>query len=431
MTKILFNLLSVLLISALLFSCGGDENDTDDAINASPEISNALSDLMLDEGFESTTVNLAAVFSDSDGDDLNYSATSSPSSVVTVSISGSMLTITEAGTGNALVTVTANDGNGGSTSDEFAVAVSESDPEPTVCANDNSTNQDNTMCDNTPSVANQYEESIVGQIRQISTNRVPDHDYGNQVANLGITGLTSTTVMYEIDATPELAASTTSIVDEAFMPAYDFGIALNGVPIDPAPGTPFIFENTETGEYNWDWVFEPTNNRNEVGLDCNNAHLQPDMMAGTGLIHYHGDMQVYADDLLAGLGTGSTVPTDPVQVGWAVDGFPIFYKYGPDGNDGLAALTPSYQVKEGERPGDGVSEPCGEYNGKYTNDYEFVDGSGDLDECNGISRSVTINNAETGGMETFDYFYVVTDEFPVISRCLSGTPSEDFRKGGM
>ncbi|MEP1035009.1 YHYH protein [Ekhidna sp.] len=407
------------------FIACGDDGDED--VNASPEVVAALDDITLSPGFQSTTVNLAPVFNDSDGNSLNYSATSSATTVVTVSVAGSTLTINEVANGNADITVTATDGNGGSATDNFSVTVAT-----TECTSDNSTNQNNTVCNNTPSADNEYTETFIGNgNRQITTNRVPAHDYGNQVANLGISGLTSNMVTYEIDATPELATNTTSIIDTDNMPAYDFGIALNGVPIDPAPGTPFIFEDTDTGEYNWDWVFEPTNNRSEVGLDCNNAHLQPDMQAGTGLIHYHGDMAVYADALLAGLGTGSTVPSQPVQVGWAVDGFPIFYKYGPDGSEGVELLTPSYQLKDGERPGDGNSEPCGEYNGKYTNDYEYVTGSGDLDACNGISRAVTIFNSQTQGTETFDYFYVITDDFPVISRCLSGTPSQDFAKGGM
>ena len=174
--------------------------------------------------------------------------------------------------------------------------------------------------------------------------------------------------------------------------------------------------------------FEPNNNRTAVGLDCNTAHLQPTDNNSKGLIHYHGDMVVYANSLLAGLGDGTTEPTASVQIGWASDGFPIVYKYGPNaaGTD-VELLESSYQLKTGERPGDGMTEPCGDYNGKYTNDYEFVSGSGDLDECNGIERSITLNTP-AGVSETFSYFYVITDEFPVIGRCLSGTPDEDFFK---
>ncbi|WP_436515367.1 YHYH protein [Ekhidna sp. To15] len=430
MTRISKYLLVGLIVSTL-FSCGSDSDDPIEEMNVSPEVATSLDDLNLTAGFQSTTVSLASAFTDADGDDLNFSATSSPSSVITVAVSGSNLTINEVSAGNALVTITASDGNGGNASTDFTVTIME---ESTECSNDNSINLQNTTCDNTPTEDNEYTETLeVNDIRKIVTNRVPDHDYGNQIANLGVMSLVSTTETFTFTADPSLAMSTTGILDENNRPAYDYGIALNGVPIDPAPAEPFIFTvdnpgGSNDGEYNWDWVFEPNNNRTAVGLDCNTAHLQPTDNNTKGLIHYHGDMVVYANSLLAGLGDGTTEPTDAVQVGWASDGFPIVYKYGPNsGGTDVVLLESSYQLKDGERPGDGMTEPCGEYNGKYTNDYEFVSESGDLDECNGISRSITLTTP-AGGSETFSYFYVITDEFPVIGRCLSGTPDEDFSK---
>jgi len=173
---------------------------------------------------------------------------------------------------------------------------------------------------------------------------------------------------------------------------------------------------------NWDWVFEPTMNQGQgagkVNLDCASAHK-----SNARGYHYHGNMFEYAEVLYAGIST-TTVPTGPVQMGWAADGFPILYRYGPDGVGGLALLTPSYRLKEGLRPGDGVSAPCGSYTGKYTNDYEYISGLGDLDECNGIERDVTLQTV--AGTVTFSYFYVITDGFPQISRCLSGTPDPSF-----
>ena len=291
------------------------------------------------------------------------------------------------------------------------------------CPNDNSTDQDNFGCDRSPSVSSEYTESVSGSVRTITTNGIPNHDYRSQLANMGITALSSETETYAMDAVPTLANTTTSILDGTNEPLYTFGVAVNGVPIDPAPAQPFIFENTETGEFNWDWVFEPNNNMRAVGLDCNVSHLQPITSNNTGVIHYHGLMVDLPNELLSGLGSGTTTPSSPVQVGWAADGFPILYRFGPDANGSLKELESSYQLKSGNRPGDGVSEPCGSYTGKYTNDYEYVAGAGDLDECNGIAASVTLDG------ETFDYFYVVTVEFPVISRCFSGTPANDFRKG--
>ncbi len=285
------------------------------------------------------------------------------------------------------------------------------------CANDNSIDQNNWTCDETPATANSYAESITGDVRTIVTNGVPDHDYRNQIPQI-IASINTTTKTYTVDVTPNLANSVSDLTNGG-SPVWKFGVATNGVPIDPAPGQPFIFENTTTGEYNWDWVMEPNNNMEAVGLDCSVSHFQPD-----GQLHYHGNMALYADQLLSGLGSGSTTPSDPIQIGWASDGFPIVYEYGPNTSGVLSHMQSSYQLKSGERSGDGISEPCGEYNGKYTNDYEFVNGLGDLDECNGIAQSITI------GGETFSYFYVITDSFPYISRCISGTPDHSFSVGG-
>ena len=54
--------------------------------------------------------------------------------------------------------------------------------------------------------------------------------------------------------------------------------------------------------------------------------------------------------------------------------------YGPDANGNLVKLTPSYQLKSGNRPGDGISA-CGPCNGKYYNDFEYIANLGDLDAC--------------------------------------------------
>jgi hypothetical protein len=200
-------------------------------------------------------------------------------------------------------------------------------------------------------------------------------------------------------------------------------VALNGVIFAPAPASPFIFEDTETGEFNWDWVFEPTNNQgsgpNLVGLDCSSAH------ASAAGYHYHGNMFQYIEEVIgAGLSTTNTAPDSAIHIGWAADGFPILYRFGPDASGNLKLLKPGFKVKEGDRPGDGVTAPCGEYNGKYTLDYEFDSSAGDLDECNGIDREIRIYTVE--GYKTFNYFYVITDDFPQIGRCASGTPDPSF-----
>jgi len=284
------------------------------------------------------------------------------------------------------------------------------------CEVENSTDQDNRSCSLIPPVSNTYSENISGNYRTITTNGIPTHNYNNQIPNI-VSNLNSNTKTYTIDKNPSIANASTSIIKSNGRPNYAFGVALNGVKIDPAPGEPFIFTDSN-GDYNWDWVMEPNNNMDAVGLDCAVAHVQPN-----GEYHYHGNMAIYADQIYDELGSGNQVPSSVHQIGWASDGFPIIYKYGPNSSGEIVELASSWRLKSGDRPGDGINEPCGEYNGKYTNDYEFVSGLGDLDECNGVLADITING------ETFFYYYVITEHFPVISRCISGAPSNDFKIG--
>ena len=290
------------------------------------------------------------------------------------------------------------------------------------CVYDNSTNFTNIGCCSTPNGESEVYEIEFEDIRTITTTNFPNHDYCyNSPSQMPA----PTNHNFFVDATPTKAAEVHSILTESNRPSTFFGIGMNGVIIAPAPAAPFIFENTNTGEYNWNWVYEPTNNQGSgsdlVGLDCASAHT-----GGQGY-HYHGNMFEYAEQIQSGISTTSTAPAGPIQIGWAADGYPIIYRFAPDGVGGLSLLQPSYQVKPGERPGDGVNSPCGPYNGKYTNDYEYVAGSGDLDECNGITRNITLNTI--CGPQTFDYFYVITDDFPQISRCHVGTPDPTFDTG--
>ncbi|MEM6317286.1 MAG: YHYH protein [Bacteroidota bacterium] len=285
-----------------------------------------------------------------------------------------------------------------------------------TCNNDNSVSTTNIGCCDRPQFPNAYFESVVGEVRTIRSNSYPNHDFCYATGRVPA----PTYYQFEVDVTPEKAASTSPVVSGNGRPFRYFGIALNGVIMAPAPAEPFIFENTNTGEFNWDWVFEPTNNQGsgqgQVSLDCASAHTGPQGY------HYHGNMFSYVETLQAGISTTNTPPAQPLQIGWAADGFPILYRFGPDRNGVMKLLQPSYQLKSGERPGDGISEPCGPYNGKYTRDYEYIVGVGDLDACNGIDGNINI------GGQTYTYFYVVTDAFPQISRCLTGTPSETFSR---
>ena len=278
---------------------------------------------------------------------------------------------------------------------------------------------DNIDCSYTPSNPSVYYEFIEQNDRVVYSNNYPNHNF-NYVADRIPNPYYR---VYKFDLKPKLSGEVTSLTRANGRPVNFFGIALNGVYMMPAPATPFIFEDVNTGEYNWDWVFEPTTNigdgRDFVALDCASAHVNPN----SGY-HYHGNMYEYVEELEQGISTLNTPPAEVLQVGWAADGFPVLYRFGPDKEGNIKEMFPSFQLKSGLRPGDGISAPCGSYSGKYTNDFGYVAGKGDLDECNGIEASITLTTAQ--GEENFDYYYVVTQDFPQISRCIKGNFNDSF-----
>ncbi len=264
-----------------------------------------------------------------------------------------------------------------------------------------------------------YWERIEGDQRIIYSNNYPNHDFchvNNRVPEPNYK-------IYRTDANPQFTGDTTRVTRDNNMPGNYFGIATNGVFMMPTPALPFVFENTATGEYNWDWVFEATTNQGEgqgrVSLDCATAHTN-----NSGY-HYHGNMFEFLETTHPGSTTTMEIPDQPIHVGWASDGFPVVYRFGPDKDGNMKELLPSFQLKRGLRPGDGISEPCGPYSGKYFQDFEYICGKGDLNECNGIEAAIEIETVN--GLQSFDFYYVITSDFPEIPRCMLGNVSPDFR----
>lgn len=135
----------------------------------------------------------------------------------------------------------------------------------------------------------------------------------------------------------------------------------------------------------------------------NNAHVQPG-----GVYHYHG----VPEGLVTKLNKGTAMSL----IGWAADGFPIYARYGytiaTDAKSAVKVLSSGYRLKnlpDVNRP------PVSMYAmGAFTQDYEYVAGLGDLDECNG----------RTGVTPEFPngiYHYVATDTFPHLPRCVKGS----------
>ena len=111
-----------------------------------------------------------------------------------------------------------------------------------------------------------------------------------------------------------------------------------------------------------------------------------------------------------------------VKIGYAADGFPFYYLYYENDNGSIVQAEASYELKSGDRGGDGISAPSGAYDGEYFQDYEYVEGSGDLDECNG-------RFGPTPDVPEGEYYYVVTADFPSFPLCFSGTPDSSFSFG--
>lgn len=198
-------------------------------------------------------------------------------------------------------------------------------------------------------------------------------------------------------------------------PTFEFGLATNGIEFDPIAAE--FFQNPNNGQLNYDWNENPLSPNINLGTDMNDAHVQP-----TGKYHYHGN----PTNFIAGLGITSTAHS-PV-IGWAADGFPMYYKYvyadAMDANSGILEATSCYQLKSGNRPGDGTTAPDGTYDGTYVEDYEYNNGISGclLDECNG-------RFGVTPEYPNGTYYYVMTEEFPVVPRCFAGTPDMSFSIG--
>ena len=93
-----------------------------------------------------------------------------------------------------------------------------------------------------------------------------------------------------------------------------------------------------------------------------------------------------------------------ILVGWASDGFPVYARYAytnpNDSNSAIEPLQPSFRLKnepDSNRPmvltklsgGLGSTNPNTEIPmGAFTQDYEYVEGLGDLDQCNGRFESL-------------------------------------------
>ena len=234
--------------------------------------------------------------------------------------------------------------------------------------------------------------SVEGNKCNFSSNAVPNHDFN--AAGRFVTPVSERNQVYSVPANPRIAAQKTPLSLQ-----YDNAVFLNGVKLDLLAAGCYGVRDGRIGcnDMRAPYRYDPMAPGAGFGADEHNAHTQPD-----GTYHYHGNpMALFEQEN----------PTSPSPViGFAADGFPIFGSYISDGGR-IRPARSSYRLKSGTRPGG----PGGRYDGTFVDDWEYVEGYGDLDQCNGMVQD---------GI----YGYVVTDTYPHVMACFSGTPDNSFRK---
>ncbi|WP_417599572.1 YHYH protein [Pararhodobacter oceanensis] len=242
------------------------------------------------------------------------------------------------------------------------------------------------------SLSASLEITVNGDSCEITSNAVPNHDFN--ATGRFVTPLAEQRQSYSIPANPSFAASPTALSLRS-----DNAVFLNGVKLDLMAAGCFGVGDGRIGcnDMSSPFRYDPMAPAAGFGADEHNAHTQPD-----GAYHYHGNpMALFEQE-------NPSAPS-PV-IGFAADGFPIFGSFIADG-DNIRRATSSYRLRSGTRDGG----PGGAFDGTFIDDWEYVAGSGDLDQCNGM-------------MQDGVYGYVVTETYPHVLGCFMGTPDPSFQK---
>ena len=261
-------------------------------------------------------------------------------------------------------------------------------------------------CDQDPVAAPELTTRDLGDTTEYFTNGIAGHATGTFPNGGNPNTIQTVFQTWEIPREPERTDAVTEMAT--------FGITLEGIKLERDTAESFRNEGvwryeaitpglaqrqTDGARFQW------------LGTDCNNAHVQP-----TGAYHYHG----LPEGLINRLGEGPDGATDMIAGGFAADGFPFYLRYGysdpSDPQSGLVAMQGSWMLRPGTRP----TGPGGPYDGTFREDWEYVAGSGDLDECNG---RFGVTPEYPAGI----YHYYITDDYPYIPRCVFGTPDGTFR----
>jgi hypothetical protein len=269
----------------------------------------------------------------------------------------------------------------------------------------------NTSVDQT--LAFSYSWSCSSTLRSLTGNGIPNHAVTN---GMFATNIATQSISASYTLSPAQASSATSVQ----LPGY----AINSVKFEPGTAGTCPSSATASSDCNYaggsgTWRMEALPGsvspwKFDFGTDTSNAHVQPN-----GQYHYHG----MPEGLIAKLNASSA--TSMTLVGWASDGFPMYARYGysnaADATSALKVMTGSYRVKTTPD----ASRPSTTYfpMGHFVQDWEYVAGLGDLDECNGRS-------GVTPEFPNGTYHYYVTESYPFVQRCVKGTVSTTSSAGG-
>ncbi|NKB50942.1 MAG: YHYH protein [Rhizobiaceae bacterium] len=230
---------------------------------------------------------------------------------------------------------------------------------------------------------NQVKISVEGGQRCIVSNGLPNHRTGSFPNRGNPNRISKQNVHLCVTTSPSKGRRPQWV-------GGSIGVGINGIQFRPTTADYYdarsrrgFSRNARSG-----WNLDGLGARNQLGMDSNNAHVD-----NRGLYHYHG-----VANALVRSGKGSLI-------GWAADGFEIHY-LGSKRRSG-------YALKRGTRG----SAPGGKYDGTYVQDWKYVGGSKNLDECN-------------GGRLNGNFVYFATETFPFLPHCLWGNVSRDFERPG-
>lgn len=263
--------------------------------------------------------------------------------------------------------------------------------------------------------------------RILNGNGIPNHEVGTFPNPHNPNSISAQNINHSFSLCPEIVHETGIQLGG---PGSVIAYAINSVKFDP--GTAGRCNNNgecSLGQGQGQWNIEALGHETfDFGDDMNHAHVQPN-----GQYHYHGIPEL----LVEFLGGGQNM----TLVGWASDGFPVYARYGYtnalDSSSEIISLQSSWRLKSMADEGrpDSLTAMVGGPNqgnsfpntpipmGAFTQDFEYAEGHGDLDECNG-------RFGVTPEFPNGIYYYVVTDEFPFFTRCLKGEISVNGGGGG-